>query len=73
MGPTASRLSSVNLADFLARKDLADFLLEALLDFLADGFAHSVCNISSYLNITNLPSFAEWQPFSLFDESFSLT
>ncbi len=49
VGPTASRLSSVDLADFLARKDLADFLLEALLDFLAYGFAHSVCNIFSYL------------------------
>ncbi len=30
--PTASRLSSVN---FLARRDLADFLHEVLLDFLA--------------------------------------
>jgi hypothetical protein len=30
---TAARLSSVSLADFFARKDLADFLLEALLDF----------------------------------------
>jgi hypothetical protein len=45
--PTAARLSSVNLADFFARKDLADFLLEALLDFLANGFAHSVCYILS--------------------------
>jgi hypothetical protein len=46
------------LADFLARKDfLADFLLEALLDFLAVGFAFSVCNIFSYPNITNLPNF----------------
>ncbi len=31
--PTAARLSSVSVADFFARKDLADFLLEALLDF----------------------------------------
>ncbi len=53
-----------------ARKNLTDFSLEALLDILAYGFAHSVCNIFSYLNITNLPSFAEWQPFSLFDENF---
>jgi hypothetical protein len=37
-----TRLSSVKLADYFARKDLADFLLEALLDFLAYGFAHSV-------------------------------
>jgi hypothetical protein len=29
--PTAARVSSGSLADFLARKDLADFLLEALL------------------------------------------
>jgi hypothetical protein len=36
------------LADFLARKDLADILLEALLDFLAVGFAYSVYNILSY-------------------------
>ena len=43
--PTASRLSSVNLADFLARIDLADFLLEALLEFLANDFAYSLCNI----------------------------
>ncbi len=35
VGPTASRLSSINLADFLARKILAAFLLEALLDILA--------------------------------------
>jgi hypothetical protein len=40
--PTASRLSPVDLADFLARKDLADFLHEVLLDFLAYSFAHSV-------------------------------
>ena len=40
--PTASRLSSVNLADFLARRDLADFLHEVLLDFLVYSFAHSV-------------------------------
>ncbi len=46
---TTSCASSANLADFFARKDLADFLLEALLDFLANGFAHSVCNILSYL------------------------
>ncbi len=52
---TAARLSSVSLADFVARKDLADFLLEALLDFLAVGFAYSVCNILPYLYITNLP------------------
>jgi hypothetical protein len=39
------------LADFLARKDLADFLHEVLLDFLAYGFAHSVTNILSFLNI----------------------
>ncbi len=53
--PTAARLSSGSLADFLARKDLADFLLEALLDFLAVGFSYTVCNILSYHNITNLP------------------
>ncbi len=53
--PTAARLSSGSLADFLARKYLADFLLEALLDFLAVGFAYTVCNILSYHNITNLP------------------
>jgi hypothetical protein len=52
----ASRLSPVDLADFLARKDLADFLHEVLLDFLAYSFAHSVNNILSYLNRTNLPS-----------------
>jgi hypothetical protein len=46
--PTASRLSSVNLADFLARKDLADFSHEVLLDFLVYGFVHSVNNILSY-------------------------
>jgi hypothetical protein len=40
--PTASRLSPVDLADFLARKDLAYFLHEVLLDFLAYSFAHSV-------------------------------
>ncbi len=34
---------------------MADFLHEVLLDFLAYGFAHSVNNILSYLNITNLP------------------
>jgi hypothetical protein len=45
--PTAARLSSGSLADFLGRKDLADFLLEALLDFLAVGFAYSVYNILS--------------------------
>ncbi len=52
--PIASRRSSVNLADFLFRKDLADFLHEVLLDFLAYGFAHSVNNILSYLK-TNFP------------------
>ena len=52
---TAARLSSVSLADFVARKDLADFLLDTLLDFLAVGFAYSVGNILSCLNITNLP------------------
>ncbi len=31
--PTAARLSSGSLADFLARKDLADFLLEAFARF----------------------------------------
>jgi hypothetical protein len=31
-----ARLSSVRFADFFARKDLGDFLLEALLDFLAN-------------------------------------
>jgi hypothetical protein len=56
---TVSRLSLVYLADFLARKDLADFLHEGLLDFLAYGFAHFVNNILSYLNITNLPIFCE--------------
>ena len=50
--PTAARLSSGSLADFLARKDLADFLLEALLEFLANSFTHSVCNIFSYLKGT---------------------
>jgi hypothetical protein len=55
--PTASRLSSVDLADFLARKDLTDFLHEVLLDFLAYNFAHSVNNILSYLILTNLPLF----------------
>ncbi len=49
--PTAARLSSGSLADFLTRKDLADFLLEALLDFLAVRFAYAVYNILSYLNI----------------------
>ncbi len=53
--PTASRLSPVDLAVFLARKDLADFVHEVLLDFLAYSFAHSVNNILSYLNKTNLP------------------
>jgi hypothetical protein len=48
-GKPASRLSSVNLADFLARRDLADFLHEVLLDFLEYSFAHSVNNILSYL------------------------
>jgi hypothetical protein len=52
---TTSCASSANLADFFARKDLPDYLLEALPDFLSNGFAHSVCNILSYLNITNLP------------------
>jgi hypothetical protein len=52
--PTATRLSFASLAGFFARRDLADFLLDVLLDFLANGFAHSVCNILSYLNITNL-------------------
>jgi hypothetical protein len=56
---TVSRLSLVYLADFLARKDLADFLHKVLLDFLAYGFAHSVNNILSYLNLTNLPIFCE--------------
>ena len=32
--PTASRLSPVDLANFFAREDLADFLHEVLLDFL---------------------------------------
>ncbi len=55
-GPTAARLSSGSLADFLARKDLADFLLEAFARFSRRwGFACSVNNILSYLNITNLP------------------
>ncbi len=44
------------MADFFARKDLADFFLEALLDFFAVGFAYSVSNILSYLNITHLPN-----------------
>jgi hypothetical protein len=47
----------VDLADFLASKDLADFLHEVLLDFLAYVFAHSVNNILSYFTITNLPIF----------------
>jgi hypothetical protein len=54
-GSTVDRLSSVSLADLFARKDLADFLLEALLDFLAIVFEHFMCNILSYLNIKNLP------------------
>jgi hypothetical protein len=45
---------TVSLANFWARKDLANFLLEAL-DFLVVGFAYSVNNMLSYLNITNLP------------------
>jgi hypothetical protein len=57
--PTAARLSSVSLADFFARQDFADFLIEALLDFLAVGFVHSVCNILSYLNVTNLPNISD--------------
>ncbi len=47
------------MADFLARKDLADFYMKFLLDFLAYGFAHSVNNILSYLNIRNLPILKE--------------
>ncbi len=47
------------MADFLAIKVLADFLHDVLLDFLAYGFAHSVNNILSYLNITNLPILKE--------------
>ncbi len=39
----------------LPEKILQIFLLEALLDFLAKGFAQSACNILSYLNIANLP------------------
>jgi hypothetical protein len=50
---TAARLSSDSLADFLAKKELADFLFEALLDFLAVGFTYSVCNILLYFYITN--------------------
>jgi hypothetical protein len=46
---TAARLSSGSLAGFLARKELADFLFEALLDFLTVGFTYSVRNILSYL------------------------
>ncbi len=49
---TDARLSSVSLADFFAREDLADFILEVLLDFLGVGFTHSVCNILSYLKGT---------------------
>jgi hypothetical protein len=56
-GSSIKAESFVNLADFFARKGLADFLFEALLDFLANGFTHSVCNILSYFNITNLPMF----------------
>jgi hypothetical protein len=41
------------LADFLAIKDLADFLHEVLLDFLAYGFAHSVNNILLYKKLAN--------------------
>jgi hypothetical protein len=55
-GPTAARLSSGSLADFLARKIWQIFFLNLLLDFLAVGFAYSVNNILSYLNITNLPA-----------------
>jgi hypothetical protein len=50
--PTASRLSPVYLADFLIWQI---FYYEVLLDFLASGFVHSVNNILSYLNVTNLP------------------
>jgi hypothetical protein len=47
--PTAARLSSVSLADFFARKDLADFLLEALLDFLAVGSSfYRINKLSKY-------------------------
>jgi hypothetical protein len=49
---TAARMTSGSLADFLARKELADFLSEALLDFLAVGLTYSVCNILSYLKGT---------------------
>ncbi len=50
--PTADRLSSGSLADFLARKDLADFFcFILLLDCLAVGFPYSVNNILSYLNL----------------------
>ncbi len=71
--PRPARLSSVSLADFFARKDLADFLLEALLDFLAIDLAHSVFNILSYLNIKNLPilfatKFGRRHRYSLNDE-----
>ncbi len=55
-GPTAARLSSGSLADFLARKICQIFYLKLLLDFLAVGFAYSVNNILSYPNITNLPT-----------------
>jgi hypothetical protein len=51
---------SGSLADFLTRKDLADFLLEALLDFLAVSFAYAVCNILSYLNIKKLAKFMDY-------------
>jgi hypothetical protein len=40
---------------FLCQKGFGNFLHGVLLDFLAYGFAHSVNNILSYLNITNLP------------------
>ncbi len=53
--PTAARLSYVNLADFFARKSLAGFLHEALLDFLAT-VSRILC-VLSYLNITDLPIF----------------
>jgi hypothetical protein len=52
---TASRLSPIDLADILTRKDLADFFHEVLLDFLTYSFAHSVNNILWNLNIANLP------------------
>jgi hypothetical protein len=44
------------LVDFLARKIWQIFYLKLLLDFFAVGFAYSVNNILSYLNITNLPT-----------------